>query len=185
MKSHIANVLDLELSCYPGGVFPPDERQEIIEIGLTTVDLARMKVLKVRSIPIIPTMSSISPYCTELTGWTQRALKRQGCTFKVAVRRLVEKYGSRNRLLVFDSAKDREAIDWQCSLFGLPSPFGQSELNVSVLYSVFTGDFRNVKLEEKLNRLGLAFEGVPHRADVDSLNIARLMIELSTAGLRR
>jgi len=77
MKNHIANVLDLELSCYPGGIFPADERQEIIEIGLTTVDLARMKVLKVRSIPIIPTMSSISPFCTELTGWTEEALKRQ------------------------------------------------------------------------------------------------------------
>jgi inhibitor of KinA sporulation pathway (predicted exonuclease) len=49
---------------------------------------------------------------------------------------------------------------------------------------MFTGDFRNVKLEEKLNRLGLAFEGVPHRADVDSHNIARLMIELSTAKRR-
>ena len=102
MKNHIANVLDLELSCYPGGVFPPDERQEIIEIGLTTVDLARMKILKVRSIPIIPTMSSISPFCTELTGWTEEALKRQGCEFTEAVRRLTEKYGSRNRLLVSD-----------------------------------------------------------------------------------
>ena len=185
MKNHIANVLDLELSCYPGGVFPADERQEIIEIGLTTVDLARMKVLKVRSIPIIPTMSSISPFRTELTGWTEEALKRQGCEFTEAVRRLTEKYGSRNRLLVSDSTGDRKALDWQCSLFGLASPFGEDELNVSVLYSMFTGDFRNVKLEEKLNRLGLAFEGVPHRADVDSLNIARLMIELSAAKLRR
>ena len=179
MKNHIANVLDLELSCYPGGIFPSDERQEIIEIGLTTVCLASMRVLKVRSIPIIPTMSSISPFCTELTGWTEEALKRQGCQFGEAVRRLTEKYGSRNRLLVSDSAGDRKAFDWQCALFGLPSPFGDDELNVSVLYSMYTGDFRNVKLEEKLNRVGLTFEGEPHRGDVDSFNIARLLIELS------
>jgi len=185
MKNHIANVLDLELSCYPGGIFPPGEQQEIIEIGLTTVDLASMKILKVRSIPIIPTMSSISPFCTELTGWTEEALKRRGCTFPEAVRRLTELYGSRNRLLVSDSAGDRKAMDWQCAIFGLPTAFGDDELNVSVLYSIYTGDFRNVKLEEKLNRVGIKFDGIPHRADVDSKNIARLIIELSSVLTRR
>jgi len=184
MKNNIANVLDLELSCYPGGIFPPGERQEIIEIGLTTMDLATMRILKVRSIPIIPTMSSISPFCTELTGWTEAALKRQGCDFVEAVRRLTENYGSRNRLLVSDSGGDRKAMDWQCALFGLPSAFGDDELNVSVLYSIFTGDFRNVKLTEKLERLGLQFEGRPHKADIDSKNIGRLLIELSQRSVR-
>lgn len=178
MKTHIANVLDLELTCYPGGVFPPDERQEIIEIGLTTVDLYSMKILKTRSIPVIPTMSRVSAFCTELTGWTEEALKRRGVEFPEAVRRLTELYGSRNRLLVTDSAGDRKAMDWQCAIFGLPSAFGPYEQNVSVLYSIATGDFRNVKLEEKLERLNLKFEGVPHRADTDSKNIARLMVEL-------
>lgn len=178
MKTHIANVLDLELTCYPGGVFPPDERQEIIEIGLTTVDLNTMKILKVRSIPVIPTMSKVSPFCTEMTGWTEADLKRRGVEFPEAVRRLTDLYGSRNRLVVSDSAGDRKAMDWQCSMFGLPSAFGGDELNVSVLYSIATGDYRNVKLEEKLSRLGLKFEGRPHRADDDSKNIARLMVEL-------
>jgi inhibitor of KinA sporulation pathway (predicted exonuclease) len=67
MKNHIANVIDLEMSCYPGGVFPDGERQEIIEIGLTTVDLMTRRIITTRSLPIIPTMSSISPFCTELT----------------------------------------------------------------------------------------------------------------------
>ncbi len=178
MRTHLANVLDLELSCYPDGKFPDDERQEIIEVGLTTVDLRDMRILTVRSIPIIPTMSTISPFCTELTGWTEAALRKQGVEFEVAVRRLVEKYGSKNRLLVSDSAGDRKFFDWQCAMFGKSSPFGDDELNVSVLYSMYTEQFENVSLEEKLAKLGLAFEGRPHRADSDSLNIARLMVEL-------
>ncbi len=63
-------------------------------------------------------------------------------------------------------------------MFGKSSPFGDDELNVSVLYSMYTEQFENVSLEEKLAKLGLAFEGRPHRADSDSLNIARLMVEL-------
>lgn len=177
MKSHLANVLDLELSCYPDGKFPDDERQEIIEVGLTTVDLRDMRILTVRSIPIIPTMSTISPFCTELTGWTEAALRKQGVEFEEAVRRL-EKYGSKNRLLVSDSAGDRKFFDWQCAMLGKSSPFGDDELNVSVLYSMYTEQFENVSLEDKLAKLGLKFEGRPHRADSDSLNIARLMVEL-------
>ncbi|MCC7527021.1 MAG: exonuclease domain-containing protein [Candidatus Melainabacteria bacterium] len=178
MKSHLANVLDLELSCYPDGIFPQGERQEIIEVGLTTVDLRDMRILTVRSIPIIPTMSTISPFCTELTGWTEAALRKQGVEFEEAVRRLVEKYGSKNRLLVTDSAGDRKFVDWQAAMFGKSSPFGEDELNVSVLYCLYTGQFENVSLVEKLAKLGLEFEGRPHRADSDSKNIARLLVEL-------
>ena len=178
MKSHLANVLDLELSCYPKGEFPEGERQEIIEVGLTTVDLRDMRILTVRSIPIIPTMSTISPFCTELTGWTEAALRKQGVEFEEAVRRLLEKHGSKNRLLVSDSAGDRKFFDWQCAMFGKSSPFGDDELNVSVLYSIYTHQFENVSLEDKLAKLELQFEGRPHRADSDSKNIARLMIEL-------
>ncbi|MBX9950398.1 MAG: exonuclease domain-containing protein [Candidatus Obscuribacterales bacterium] len=178
MKSHLANILDLELSCYPDGKFPADERQEVIEVGLTTVDLHKMEIVAVRSIPVIPTMSSISPFCTELTGWTEAALRKQGVPFEEAVRRLVEKYGSKNRLLVTDSAGDRKFFDWQCAMFGKSSPFGDYELNVSVLYSIYTEQFENVSLDDKLEKLGLKFEGRRHRADSDSMNIARLLIEL-------
>jgi inhibitor of KinA sporulation pathway (predicted exonuclease) len=178
MQTHLANVLDLELSCYPDNIFPADERQEIIEIGLTTVNLATREILKVRSIPIIPTMSSISPFCTELTGWTEASLKKQGVEFSEAIRRLTELYGSRSRLLVTDSPGDKQAMDWQCAIFGLPPAFGDEELNVSVLWSIKTDCFRNVKLEHKLNRLGLDFVGTPHRADDDSHNIARLLLKL-------
>lgn len=183
MKNHIANVIDLELSCYPENKFPEGERQEIIEIGLTIVDLSGMRILKTHSMPIIPTMSSISPFCTELTGWTEAALKKQGMPYEEAIRRLTEKYGSQNRLLISDSGGDRKAVDWQCSYDCKPSPFGPDELNVSVLYSVYTKDFRNVSLENKLRRMGLSFQGVPHRADADSLNIARLFIAIQNTYL--
>jgi inhibitor of KinA sporulation pathway (predicted exonuclease) len=100
-------------------------------------------------------------------------------SFEEAIRRLTEKYGSLNRLLVSDSAGDRKMVDWQCAMFGLKSPFGDDELNVSVLFSMATRVYRNVSLEEKLLRVGLKFEGLPHRGADDSYNIARLLFEVA------
>ncbi|MBK7750695.1 MAG: hypothetical protein IPI39_26010 [Candidatus Obscuribacter sp.] len=54
-----ANVIDLEMSCYPGGVFPDGERQEIIEDrsdNSRPSDTAR--IITTRSLPYHPTMET-------------------------------------------------------------------------------------------------------------------------------
>lgn len=178
MKSHIVNVLDLELSCYPNDEFPLGERKEIIEFGLTTVDLKKLAIVQSLSFPVIPTMSRISPYCTELTGWTEAKLRKQGTPFAEVLRRFESKHGAQNRLLVTDSNDELDTVRAQCALMGLPCPFGGGYLNVSTMLSVLTGDFRNVALSEKLNLLGLEFEGVLHSGKDDSRNIARLLLAI-------
>jgi inhibitor of KinA sporulation pathway (predicted exonuclease) len=178
MKSHIVNVVDLELSCYPNDEFPLGERKEIIELGLTTVNLKTLAIVQSLSFPVIPTMSNISPYCTELTGWTEAKLRKQGTPFAEVMRRLESKHGAQNRLLVTDSNDELDTIRAQCALMGLPCPFGGGYLNLSTMLSVLTGDLRNVSLSEKLNLFGLEFEGVLHRGKDDSRNIARLLLAI-------
>jgi inhibitor of KinA sporulation pathway (predicted exonuclease) len=175
-KSNIVNVLDTELTCYPGNVFPEGQVQEIIEVGLATVDLRSLTIVDCASIPVVPVMSQMSDYCTELTGWTAARLNRQGVPFAEACRRLVDKHGSRGRLVVVDSPGDLGFFRSECNLLGVPYPFGAS-MNVSTLFTVLT-QRRNRGLEKKLRLLGLAFEGLRHRADADARNIARLFIEL-------
>lgn len=182
MKSNILNVLDLELSCYPDDVFPAGERKEIIEFGLTTVDLTKLTILQSFSLPVIPTMSKISPYCTELTGWTEAKLRRQGMPFEEALRRIEKKYGGKNRTVVTDSDKELEAVRAQCQLMGLPCPFGSGYLNVSTVIAVLTGELRNLSLPEKLALFGLDFDGSLHSGKDDSRNIARLLIAVAERG---
>lgn len=182
MKSNILNVLDLELSCYPDDKFPAGEQKEIIEFGITTVDLSKLTILQSFSLPIIPTMSSISPYCTELTGWTEAKLKRQGMPFSEALRRIEKKYGGKNRTVVTDSDKELDAVRAQCQLMGLPCPFGSGYFNVSTFIAVLTGELRNLSLPEKLALFQLEFDGSLHSGKDDSRNIARLLIEMATRG---
>jgi len=175
---NLVNVLDTELTCYADGVFPEGEKQEIIHFGLTTVDLRSLQIVRTVSIPVIPVMSTVTPFCTELTGWTLAKLKKQGVSYAEACRRIVAKHGSVSRLLVTDSNGDVTSIKEQCALMGVDYPFGEDHLNVSTLFSLIIGQKENLGLVQKLALLGLSFEGLQHRADVDSLNIARLLVKL-------
>jgi inhibitor of KinA sporulation pathway (predicted exonuclease) len=179
---NLVNVLDKELTCYPGGVFPEGEMQETIEFGLTVVNLRSLEIVKTVSIPIIPVMSKVSPYCTALTGWTMPHLQKQGVTFAEGCRRLSAKNGTQNRLLVTDSNGDVTGLRAQCALMGVTYPFGEDHMNVSTMFTLVTGQTRNLSLEEKLKLLGMAFEGTPHRAGSDSFNIARLLLALVEMG---
>jgi inhibitor of KinA sporulation pathway (predicted exonuclease) len=175
---NLVNVLDTELTCYADGVFPEGEKQEHIHFGLTVVDLRTLQILRTVSTPIIPVMSTVTPFCTGLTGWTKAKLTKQGVHYAVACRRIMAKEGSLNRLLVTDSNGDVTSVREQCKLMGVDHPFGEDHLNVSTLFTLITGQRENLSLAEKLAVVGLKFEGRPHRADVDSFNIARLLVKL-------
>jgi inhibitor of KinA sporulation pathway (predicted exonuclease) len=180
----IANVLDTELTCYPDGIFPEGQVPEIIDIGLVEVNLQALEIQRCISIQVVPVKSMVSPFCTELTGWTYAKLLKCGVPFKEACRRLTEKYASKGRLLVTDSNGDVESFKRQCPRSrgrlrpGIHFPFGEDRFNVSTLFSLVTGQEKNLSLEAKLEFLGMKFEGTPHRAVVDATNIARLWIKL-------
>ena len=182
MKLNVVNVLDTERTCYENGIFPVGEREEIIEFGLCVVDVGALKIVKTVSIPIIPTMSKVSPYCTQLTGWTEDKLRRQGVPFTEAVRRLRDKYGSRNRLLVTDSDKETRVTHEQCELAGLEFPFGDARLNVSTMFALLSRQKRRLGLEKMAQMLGLTLEGTLHRGSDDAKNIARIFLTLLVKG---
>jgi inhibitor of KinA sporulation pathway (predicted exonuclease) len=94
-ESPLLNVIDVEATCWDGQP-PPGSVSEIIEIGLTVVDVsARSRVSRHRLL-VRPVRSAVSGFCTELTGLTQAEVER-GVTFAEACRILVEEYGAGER----------------------------------------------------------------------------------------
>lgn len=182
MRSRLANVLDLEF-----------DGDEIIEIGLTIIDLSRKSLLKTYSIPIQPGLSWISKDLSkdrvsdeihELTGWTYGKLMKQGIPFKDACDRISNRYGGKGRLLITDTDNEAVVFENHCFVnwFDVDHyfyPFGDDVLNVSTLFKIKTGIFDNLSLENMLGWYGLSFEGKQHRADSDSRNIARLFLEIT------
>lgn len=176
MRYYLANVLDEERTCYPDGVFPPGETPEVIEFGITVVDLAARRIVDTRSITVVPTLSQVSDYCTNLTGWTYDKLLETGIPFADACRIIVDEFDGLNRLLVVDSVSDIIALQNQCALTNVPMPFGPHRLDVSMLFSLLTNRRKRIGNAKLLSLLGLQPEPIRHRADSDSRGTARALL---------
>ena len=178
--SRLANTLDLEL--HDG---------EVIEVGLTTIDLGARAILQSYSFPIKHD-KRISDGIYQLTGWTQAKLNKSGEELPVVYERLISKYGLVGRLLIVDDkdewstvysdAISKDVNPWFASMDGnLPKISdlrAPEQINVSNLFRIKYNDFSSQSLLGMLEKTGLGFIGNPHRAKDDSYNIARLFLEL-------
>lgn len=162
--SKIANCIDLEL-----------HEGEVIEVGLTTIDLSRRQILQSYSFPIKHD-KRISDEIYQLTGWTQAKLNKSGEELWRVINRLEQKYGLRGRLLIVDSSDEWYTLS---HFHDIPYIFYTPEqMNVSNLFRIRYNDFSSQSLEGMLEKTRLGFIGRQHRAKDDSFNIARLFLEL-------
>lgn len=180
--SKLINVIDLEFE----GARPWNK---IIEIGLTVVDGEKRQIVQSYSFPIrylakldwpfneagfieYPEANMVTPEITELTGWTEKKLLKQGEPLPKVITRLETKYGAKNRLCVIDCEDEFDA-------FGEDNPFGRKTFNISEMYRLKTRTFTGVSLLDMLKGCGLEFVGRQHSGKDDSYNIARVFLELT------
>lgn len=178
LRFNLVNVIDVEATCYPGRVFPPGETQEIIEVGIAVVDLRARKIVDNHSLPIRPMFSTVSPFCTELTGWTQEELDRIGMTYQEAADILVNRFDAKNRAWASQGNTDKYFFEKETKLTGVPYPFGAEHCNIAFLTSLLTGRSKQLGLKKALRLFGLEMEGTHHRAKFDAYNSARQLLEI-------
>src|SRR5688572_30288626 len=94
-KLDVIVIVDLEATCWEGEP-PPGEHQEIIEIGVCTLDLSSGRRLDKESVLVRPERSKVSDFCTRLTTLTQEQVER-GSGFKQACAHIRNKYETRER----------------------------------------------------------------------------------------
>ncbi len=168
--SKIGNCIDLEL-----------HEGEVIEVGLTTIDLGARAIIQSYSFPIKHD-KRISDEIYKLTGWTQAKLNKGGEELPIVYKRLVEKYGLLGRLLIVDDKDEFSTLNGDA--FNKDENFehwydgAPEQINVSNLYRIKHREFKSQSLEGMLEGESLVFVGRQHRAKDDSFNIARLFLEL-------
>jgi inhibitor of KinA sporulation pathway (predicted exonuclease) len=166
--------IDLEAQCWDGR--PPEGyTNEIIQIGIAEADLLNLKITRRSSYLVRPAKMLISPFCTELTGITEKALRNQGRPFAERFRSLVKDYGPAHKLCL-TWGSDQEPVAAACAAAGIPNPL--NFLNLAWVYRCYFGIKRDVGLENALKSLGLEFEGRPHDAMWDANNTARVHLAL-------
>jgi inhibitor of KinA sporulation pathway (predicted exonuclease) len=180
----LVNVVDVEATCWDGQP-PPGAVHEIIEIGLTVVDLSARRRVSRHEILVRPARSEVSAFCTELTGLTPSDVAR-GVSFAEACRILAEEHDARRRPWVSWGDYDRRQFEAQCRATGAPYPFGRpAERGHTNAKAVFTGAYglrRRPGMARALEVAGLPLEGRHHRGEDDAWNIAALVLDLVDRG---
>ena len=176
----LLNVVDVEATCWDGAI-PPGQASEIIEIGLTVVDLAGRERVERHRLLVRPTRSTVSPFCTGLTGLTQQEVEA-GIGFDQACLLLATRHETRRRIWASWGDYDRKMFSEQCRATSTAYPFGSWHLNAKALFATSYGLTRGPGMACALTLAGLELEGRHHRGDDDAWNIAALVLRLVERG---
>jgi inhibitor of KinA sporulation pathway (predicted exonuclease) len=183
-ESSLLNVIDVEATCWDGQP-PPGSVNEIIEIGLTVVDVSAGRRVSRNRILVRPVRSTVSDFCTELTGLTQAEVE-QGVTFAEACRILVEEYGAGERPWASWGEYDRRQFARQSQADAVAYPFGRpterTHTNAKAVFTEAYGLRRKPGMAHALQIAGLPLEGRHHRGEDDAWNIAALVLDLVGRG---
>lgn len=169
-------VIDIESTCWDGPP-PPGQENEIVEIGLATLDLGSGERIDRESLLVRPESSTVSAFCTELTTLTQEQVDG-GISFAEACGWLVERYRSPQRTWASYGDYDRRQFVRQCDSRRIPYPFGPTHLNVKNLLALALGLHREVGMAQAISLLDLSLEGTHHRGGDDAWNIAGILAVL-------
>ncbi|MFI6908818.1 exonuclease domain-containing protein [Nonomuraea sp. NPDC050394] len=172
------NVVDVEATCWPGSP-PPGMVSEIIEIGLTVVDLAAGERVARHGIVVKPVRSTVSPFCTELTGLTQEEVDR-GVPFAEACRLLRADHLSYARPWASWGDYDRKQFTRQCATTGVRYPFSHDHTNAKLAFTQAHGLRKRPGMAQALAIAGLPLDGRHHRGEDDAWNIAALILHLAS-----
>ena len=173
-------MVDVEATCWAGA--PPDGQvSEIIEIGLTVVDLDAGRRLAKHKILVRPGRSVVSEFCTELTGLTQAEVDG-GVSYAEACQILVRQHESAAWPWASWGLYDRNQFRRQRADTGVPYPFGEMHVNAKAVFGAAFTQGHWLGLDSALRMAGLPLEGRHHDGADDAWNIAALIMHLHRAG---
>lgn len=170
-------VVDFELTCWEGEV-PSGEMAEIIEIGLSEVDVETLEIKKTDSYLVKPEYSTISEYCTNLTGITPQRMRKQGRALGDVANTLKKNWGSASKAWMA-WGNDREAIMLDCMRKQIENPFSEAYHNIGQQFSMMVGATSSIGLNKAFEMMGIERTGAAHTAAGDAEDTACLWVHLT------
>jgi inhibitor of KinA sporulation pathway (predicted exonuclease) len=177
---NLLNVIDVEATCWAGDP-PAGQASEIIDIGLTVVDLDAGTRLGRHRILVRPDRSRVSAFCTQLTGLTQEEVDT-GFGFAAACRALAKTHRTSAYPWASWGDYDRHQIRHQCTVTGTAYPLGRAHVNAKAVFTSSHSLRPKPGMAEALRIAGLPLEGRHYRAEDDAWNIAALVLHLNARG---
>lgn len=178
-------VVDLEATCYGPGD-PQDLPNEVLEVGWALLDTQNMAVVERQQWYVKPTVSHVTPFCTELTGISAETVKN-GLSYSELVH-VLEKHHAEHplgpvRTWVSYGEADPNYFNRQSQAEGVLRPWADHNyFNMKQLAGLFFGfsTKKNPGLKKAMGLAGLEMEGQHHSGTDDAFNTAKLLAYLLT-----
>jgi inhibitor of KinA sporulation pathway (predicted exonuclease) len=177
-------VVDCEATCWATKEEQGDQPNEVIEIGICELIMATGERRNGASYVVKPRFTKITPFCTELTGWTQQAID-EGADIAPTIRQIKEDYGITSLDIWFSCGEyDRVKLgcDGRASLGGLygvkhsDNPFSlMRHNNIKTLFALKHRLSKEMGMDRMLKHMGEKLEGRHHNGADDAWNIAKIV----------
>lgn len=171
-------VVDVESTCWEKKTPRRLDESEIIEVGISVIDLATMSLEDNEGILVLPQKSAVSQFCTDLTTITQEMIDESGISFGEACSILRGKYNTNNRVWMSWGDYDRRQFERQCRQSDTRYPFGPTHINLKNLFAIEMGLSREVGMDAALKMLKMELDGTHHRGVDDARNIAKIACQI-------
>ena len=166
--------VDVELTCWEGA--PPDgETPELIAFGIVALKTDELAIRREKMFFVRPQLSTISPFCSTLTGITPKEAEAAPPLPEV-VRTIRKTFGQSDWCAW---GRDDELIRESCERAGAELPFLGCFHDLAAQVRSLLGLTYRPGLDEALERFGLDWEGPQHDALADAKNLARLFMVLA------
>lgn len=174
-------IVDLEATCADDGSVPREE-METIEIGAVVQEVGTYEIAAEFRTFVRPVRHPVlMPFCTNLTGIRQEDLA-DAPSYREAIAALRAWLAPFGEVLFCSWGDyDRKQFLQDCAHHGVEYPFGPGHVNLKAEFQRVLGQRRPFGVGQALRRLGLTFEGSPHRGLDDARNIARIVRQMGLA----
>jgi len=166
-------VVDVEATCWDDHRPPHGQRTEIIEIGICCLDVKHGRISRT-SLICRPQCSTISDFCTSLTGYVQSDVA-DASSFSAQCAVLQSKFKSRSRTWASWGIYDRDMMQRQTQRDGVEHPMSSNHINIKNLFSLWRGMKEEVGLTDALRIMRWDFAGKQHVGRDDAWNAARVL----------
>jgi inhibitor of KinA sporulation pathway (predicted exonuclease) len=166
--------VDVELTCWEGEP-PAGEQPEVIAFGIVDLKTDELRIRREKVHFVRPQVSTISPFCSTLTGITPK--EAEGAPYLPDVVRTIRKTFGQSDWCAW--GRDDVLIRESCERAGAELPFLGGFHNFAAQVRSLLGLTYRLGLDEALERFDLDWEGPPHDALADARNLARLFIALA------
>ena len=181
-------VVDVECTCWETREEQNGSPNEIIEIGMCGLSVQTGEIVHPKSFVVKPRFTEVSPFCTQLTGWTQEEIDA-GLDIEDALENIKKELPIKKDDIWFSCGEfDRKKLTGTApgSLFWLykiqrwDNPFDllRTHFNIKTLFALKHKLFKEKDMAQMLQHLGLPLEGTHHRGLDDALNIAKIVREV-------